>query len=73
MSTRSAAKKSPEKTKSLESWIWDAACTIRGAKGRAGVFLDTGTASRATGNARTSKEMTACQWFVDRSLSKLSL
>ena len=22
----------PEKTKSLESWIWDAACSIRGAK-----------------------------------------
>lgn len=23
---------SPEKSKSLESWIWDAACSIRGAK-----------------------------------------
>lgn len=22
----------PEKTKSLESWIWDAACSVRGAK-----------------------------------------
>lgn len=22
----------PEKSKSLESWIWDAACSIRGAK-----------------------------------------
>ena len=25
-------KAQPEKTKSLESWIWDAACSIRGAK-----------------------------------------
>jgi type I restriction enzyme M protein len=27
-----AAKATPEKSKSLESWIWDAACSIRGAK-----------------------------------------
>ncbi len=26
------ARVKPEKTKSLESWIWDAACSIRGAK-----------------------------------------
>lgn len=29
---RAAKKKAPEKDKSLESWIWDAACSIRGAK-----------------------------------------
>jgi hypothetical protein len=27
-----ARKAAPEKNKSLESWIWDAACSIRGAK-----------------------------------------
>ena len=26
------ASNTPEKNKSLESWIWDAACSIRGAK-----------------------------------------
>lgn len=30
--TRPAKKAVPEKNKSLESWIWDAACSIRGAK-----------------------------------------
>ena len=30
--TRPAKKAAPEKNKSLESWIWDAACSIRGAK-----------------------------------------
>jgi type I restriction enzyme M protein len=30
------AKIKPDKDKSLESWIWDAACSIRGAKTRQG-------------------------------------
>lgn len=126
--------------KSLESWIWDAACSIRGAKdgidfnatihgqrdidddrlsnlieaistkrlgledveadelgrfpagagfpgkssadwgwvqhmhaslkpdGRAAVVLDTGAASRGSGNAGTNREKTVRQWFVDRDL-----
>ena len=29
---RDLMKKAEEKNKSLESWIWDAACSIRGAK-----------------------------------------
>ncbi len=29
--TSARLKKEPEKSKSLESWIWDAACSIRGA------------------------------------------
>jgi type I restriction enzyme M protein len=32
MPARKAAVARPEKNKSLESWIWDAACSIRGAK-----------------------------------------
>ena len=32
MSVRYPASSKPEKSKSLESWIWDAACSIRGAK-----------------------------------------
>ncbi len=31
-SARKSAAPAPEKDKSLESWIWDAACSIRGAK-----------------------------------------
>jgi type I restriction enzyme M protein len=34
-------------------------------KGRAAVILDTGAASRGSGNARTDKEKTVRQWFVD--------
>jgi type I restriction enzyme M protein len=115
-----------DKSKSLESWIWDAACSIcngrlrrfdrvvanpmwnqdwftetdydadeldrfpAGAgfpgkssadwgwvqhmhaslndKGRAAVVLDTGAASRGSGNAGNNKEKTVRQWFVDRDL-----
>ena len=94
----------PEKSKSLESWIWDAACSIRGAKdaakykdyilpliftkrlcdvfddelnrilaslkptGRAAVVLDTGAASRGSGNANTNKEKDVRKWFVEQDL-----
>ena len=34
-------------------------------KGRAAVVLDTGAASRGSGNAGTSRERTVRQWFVD--------
>jgi len=34
-------------------------------KGRAAVVLDTGAASRGSGNAGTNKEKTVRQWFVD--------
>ncbi len=36
--------------------------------GRAAVVLDTGAASRGSGNAGQSKEKTARQWFVDKDL-----
>jgi len=36
--------------------------------GRAAVVLDTGAASRGSGNAGTSKEKTVRQWFVDNDL-----
>jgi type I restriction enzyme M protein len=32
MASRKSTAPKPEKNKSLESWIWDAACSIRGAK-----------------------------------------
>jgi type I restriction enzyme M protein len=103
--------------KSLESWIWDAACSIRGAKdapkfkdyilplifakrlcdvfddeidriakevgsrgwvqimlaslndkGRAAIVLDTGAASRGSGNANTNKEKDVRRWFVEQDL-----
>ncbi len=37
-------------------------------KGRAAVVLDTGAASRGSGNAGSNKEKTVRQWFVDRDL-----
>lgn len=37
-------------------------------KGRAAVVLDTGAASRGSGNAGTNKEKTIRQWFVDHDL-----
>ena len=36
--------------------------------GRAAVILDTGAASRGSGNAGTNKEKTVRQWFVDQDL-----
>ena len=38
------------------------------ANGRAAVVLDTGAASRGSGNAGTNKEKTVRQWFVDHDL-----
>ena len=37
-------------------------------KGRAAVVLDTGAASRGSGNAGTNKEKTVRQWFIDHDL-----
>lgn len=37
-------------------------------KGRAAIVLDTGAASRGSGNAGTNKEKTVRQWFVDHDL-----
>lgn len=37
-------------------------------QGRAAVVLDTGAASRGSGNAGTNKEKTVRQWFVDQDL-----
>jgi len=37
-------------------------------RGRAAIVLDTGAASRGSGNAGTNKERTVRQWFVDRDL-----
>ncbi|MGB5252360.1 MAG: N-6 DNA methylase, partial [Sedimenticolaceae bacterium] len=39
-----------------------------GDQGRAAVVLDTGAASRGSGNAGTNKEKTVRQWFVDHDL-----
>jgi type I restriction enzyme M protein len=39
-----------------------------GDHGRAAVVLDTGAASRGSGNAGTNKEKTVRQWFVDHDL-----
>ena len=36
--------------------------------GRAAVVLDTGAASRGSGNAGTNKEKTVRQWFIDHDL-----
>ena len=36
--------------------------------GRAAIVLDTGAASRGSGNAGTNKEKTVRQWFVDHDL-----
>ena len=38
------------------------------ATGRAAVVLDTGAASRGSGNAGTNKEKTVRQWFIDHDL-----
>jgi len=66
--------------KSLESWIWDAACSIRGAKDapkykdyilpliftkRLCDVFDIGASSWGSGNAGTKKAKTVRQWFVD--------
>jgi type I restriction enzyme M protein len=42
--------------------------TGSGQAGRAAVVLDTGAASRGSGNAGTNKEKTVRQWFVDHDL-----
>lgn len=42
-------------------------------KGRAAVVLDTGAASRGSGNAGTNKEKAARQWFVDNDLIEAML
>ncbi|WP_349255448.1 type I restriction-modification system subunit M [Spectribacter acetivorans] len=43
------------------------------AKGRAAVVLDTGAASRGSGNAGTNKEKAVRQWFVDNDLVESAL
>lgn len=48
-------------------WVQHMHASIN-AKGRAAVVLDTGAASRGSGNAGTNKEKSVRQWFVDNDL-----
>ena len=45
-------------------WVQHIHASLKG-KGRAAIVLDTGAASRGSGNAGTNKEKTVRQWFVD--------
>ena len=55
--------------KSSADWGWVQHMTASlNDKGRAAVVLDTGAASRGSGNAGTSKEKAVRQWFVDHDL-----
>ncbi len=55
--------------KSSADWGWvQHMCASLNNKGRAAVVLDTGAASRGSGNAGTNKEKAVRQWFVDQDL-----
>lgn len=55
--------------KSSADWGWvQHIYASMNATGRAAVVLDTGAASRGSGNAGTNKEKTVRQWFVDHDL-----
>jgi type I restriction enzyme M protein len=55
--------------KSSADWGWAQHIhASMNATGRAAVVLDTGAASRGSGNAGTNKEKTVRQWFVDHDL-----
>ncbi len=54
----------PGKSSADWGWVQHMHASLN-AKGRAAVVLDTGAASRGSGNAGTNKEKTVRQWFVD--------
>ena len=57
----------PGKSSADWGWVQHMHASL-GPAGRAAVVLDTGAASRGSGNAGTNKEKTVRQWFVDQDL-----
>jgi len=57
----------PGKSSADWGWVQHMHASLNN-KGRAAVVLDTGAASRGSGNAGTNKEKTVRQWFVDNDL-----
>ena len=57
----------PGKSSADWGWVQHILASLND-RGRAAVILDTGAASRGSGNAGTNKEKTVRQWFVDRDL-----
>jgi type I restriction enzyme M protein len=57
----------PGKSSADWGWVQHMHASLN-ATGRAAVVLDTGAASRGSGNAGTNKERTVRQWFVDHDL-----
>ena len=57
----------PGKSSADWGWVQHMHASLN-ATGRAAVVLDTGAASRGSGNVGTSKERTVRQWFVDHDL-----
>ena len=57
----------PGKSSADWGWVQHMSASLN-ATGRAAVVLDTGAASRGSGNAGTNKEKTVRQWFVDQDL-----
>lgn len=57
----------PGKSSADWGWVQHIHASMN-ATGRAAVVLDTGAASRGSGNAGTNKEKTVRQWFVDHDL-----
>ncbi len=57
----------PGKSSADWGWVQHMQASLN-KKGRAAVVLDTGAASRGSGNAGTSKEKQVRQWFVDNDL-----
>ena len=57
----------PGKSSADWGWVQHMSASLN-ATGRAAVVLDTGAASRGSGNAGTNKEKTVRQWFVEQDL-----
>ena len=57
----------PGKSSADWGWVQHILASLND-QGRAAVVLDTGAASRGSGNAGTNKEKSVRQWFVDRDL-----
>ena len=57
----------PGKSSADWGWVQHLQASLND-QGRAAVVLDTGAASRGSGNAGTNKEKTVRQWFVDNDL-----
>jgi type I restriction enzyme M protein len=57
----------PGKSSADWGWVQHMHASLNG-KGRAAVVLDTGAASRGSGNAGTNKEKAARQWFIENDL-----